>query len=93
MQKVLEKYRLVIMRTKDFVIHAFQAADLDWNQKINLNEFMTLFRHIEASKFNFKKTLKLFEENADIITNQEKNLSFNKFTALSLDNGIFTEQS
>lgn len=93
MQKVLEKYRLMLLRTQDFVIHAFQAADLDWNQKINLNEFMTLYRHIEHSKFNFKRTLKLFEENADIITNQEKNLSFNKFTALSLDKGIFTEDA
>jgi hypothetical protein len=47
MNKVLEKYRSSILITKDFVIHAFEASDLDGNGKINLNEFMTLLRHIE----------------------------------------------
>lgn len=53
MSKVLDKYRNVTHRTKLFVIHAFQAADLDGNKKINHNEFLTLFRHIECEKFNF----------------------------------------
>jgi hypothetical protein len=52
------------------VIHAFQAADLDGNKKINHNEFLTLFRHIETEKFNFKKALTMFDEAADIITNE-----------------------
>lgn len=68
MVKVLAKYRVITIRTKLFVIHAFQAADLDGNKKINLNEFLTLYRHIEATKFNFKVALDLFDEAADIIS-------------------------
>jgi len=85
MEKVLSKYKLILNRTKTFVRHAFFAADLDGNGKINLNEFMTLYRHIEKDKFIFKSALKMFEENADIITEDEKNLSFDKFTCLCVD--------
>jgi Ca2+-binding EF-hand superfamily protein len=80
-------------RTKKFVIHAFQAADLDGNKKINHNEFVTLFRHIEARKFEFRAALDLFEEAADIITKEEKNLSFDKFTALCVNQQLFSEES
>lgn len=66
--KVLAKYRIITIRTKLFVIHAFQAADLNGDKKINLNEFLTLYRHIESTKFNFKEALDIFDEAADIIT-------------------------
>lgn len=85
MIKVLEKYRIITKRTKEFVIHAFQAADLDGNKKINHNEFITLYRHIESDRFHFKDALNLFDEAADIVTEQEKNLSFDKFTALCVE--------
>jgi Ca2+-binding EF-hand superfamily protein len=82
---VISKYRIITTRTKKFVIHAFQAADLDGNKKINHNEFITLYRHIEAKKFDFRSALDLFEEASDIITDNEKNLSFDKFTALCVN--------
>jgi hypothetical protein len=85
MERVLAKYKIILNKTKAFVRHAFFAADLDGNGKINLNEFMTLYRHIEKEKFVFKNALKMFEENADIITEEEKNLSFDKFTSLCVD--------
>ncbi|CAK67716.1 unnamed protein product (macronuclear) [Paramecium tetraurelia] len=93
MSKVIDKYRNVTHRTKLFVIHAFQAADLDGNKKINHNEFLTLFRHIEFEKFNFQEALDLFEEEADIIHQGEKNLSFNRFTSVCVNQQIFTENS
>ncbi|CAD8185807.1 unnamed protein product [Paramecium pentaurelia] len=93
MSKVLDKYRNVTHRTKLFVIHAFQAADLDGNKKINHNEFLTLFRHIEYEKFNFQEALDLFDEQADIIHQGEKNLSFNRFTSVCVNQQIFTENS
>ncbi|CAD8127260.1 unnamed protein product [Paramecium sonneborni] len=93
MSKVLDKYRNVTHRTKLFVIHAFQAADLDGNKKINHNEFLTLFRHIESDKFNFQEALDLFDEQADIIHQGEKNLSFNRFTSVCVNQQIFTENS
>ncbi|CAD8128062.1 unnamed protein product [Paramecium sonneborni] len=93
MSKVLDKYRNVTHRTKLFVIHAFQAADLDGNKKINHNEFLTLFRHIESDKFNFQDALDLFDEQADIIHQGEKNLSFNRFTSVCVNQQIFTENA
>lgn len=72
--KVLAKYRIITIRTKLFVIHAFQAADLDGNKKINLNEFLTLYRHIESVKFNFKLAVNIFDEAADIISGDVINI-------------------
>ncbi|CAD8074125.1 unnamed protein product [Paramecium primaurelia] len=91
--KVMNKYRIITTRTKEFVIHAFQAADLDGNKKINNNEFITLFRHIENQKFNFKDAMNLFYEQADIIQNEERSLSFNRFTSLCVSQQIFTFQA
>lgn len=68
-----------------FVIHAFQAADLDGNKKINHNEFLTLMRHIESEKFNFKEAMDLFDEQADIMDGEERNLSFNRYTSMCVN--------
>lgn len=73
------------------MIHAFQAADLDGNQKINHNEFITLMRHIEPERFHFKDAMNLFDEQADIYDGEEKNLSFNRYTSLCVNQQIFTE--
>ncbi|CAK84613.1 unnamed protein product (macronuclear) [Paramecium tetraurelia] len=91
--KVMNKYRIITIRTKEFVIHAFQAADLDGNKKINNNEFITLFRHIEHQKFNFKEAMNLFYEQADIISVDERSLSFNRFTSVCVSQQIFTFQA
>lgn len=77
-------------RTSLYVKNAFFAADLDGNGKINLNEFITLYRHIMPSRFNLVKCIKVFEEKADVVTSEEKNISFGKFTALCIDDNLFT---
>ncbi len=56
-----------------------------------MNEFLTLFRHIEKQLFDFTKVLKMFEDSADLITEEEKNISFDKFTALCIDHKLFSE--
>lgn len=43
-----------------------------------------------ANRFNLMKCIKLFEEKADIITEEEKNLSFEKFTAICIDFNLFS---
>lgn len=88
--KVLSKYRILLDKTQLFVKSAFLAADFDGNNIINLNEFLTLFRHIMPNKFNLMRCIKMFESKADIITDQEKNLSFEKFTALCIDFNLFS---
>ncbi|KAL4466832.1 hypothetical protein ABPG74_010429 [Tetrahymena malaccensis] len=92
MSKVLQKYRILMNKTQLFVKNAFFAADLDGNGRINLNEFLTLYRHIMSSRFNLMRCIKMFEEKADIITEEEKNLSFEKFTAICIDYNLFTTQ-
>ncbi|KAL4509253.1 hypothetical protein ABPG72_018184 [Tetrahymena utriculariae] len=91
LSRVLVKYRQTMNSTKVYVKNAFLACDLDGNGSINLNEFLTLFRHIEIDKFSFSKAFKMFESNADIITENEKCLSFQKFTALCLQNHLFLD--
>ena len=49
-----------------------------------------MFRHIEANRFHFKKCLKIFEESADVITEKDKSMSFDKFTEMCVDMKIFT---
>ena len=83
----------MLAKTKQDVIHAFESADLDQNGTINLNEFMTMFRHIEANRFHFKKCLKIFEESADVITEKDKSMSFDKFTEMCVDMKIFTQDA
>lgn len=61
LSKVMEKYRIIMNQTKVSVKNAFLACDMDGNGTINLNEFLTLFRHIEAEKFSFGKVCKMFE--------------------------------
>ena len=39
MMKIITKYRLLCNRTKQFVINAFAAADLDGDKMCNLQEF------------------------------------------------------
>ncbi|KAL4510014.1 hypothetical protein ABPG72_010207 [Tetrahymena utriculariae] len=92
MSKVLQKYRILMNKTQLFVKNAFFAADLDGNGRINLNEFLTLYRHIMSNRFNLMRCIKMFEEKADIITEEEKNLSFEKFTAICIDYNLFTTQ-
>lgn len=90
MGKVLQKYRVLLGKTQVFVKNAFFAADLDANNRINLDEFLTLFRHIIPAKFNLMRCIKLFEERADLVLEEQKNLSFNRFTALCIDHNLLT---
>lgn len=57
----VKKYRVITERTSINVKNAFYAADLDGNHKINLQEFLILFRNIEPNKYKLTSLLKLFE--------------------------------
>ncbi|KRX02725.1 hypothetical protein PPERSA_01842 [Pseudocohnilembus persalinus] len=92
MNEVLKRYRTILKSAQQHAIHAFQAADLDGNGTISLSEFLTLYRHIESNKFNFDEVLDLFERQADVVTEGEKNLSFDKFTSLCVEKRIFSEK-
>lgn len=77
-------------RTKEHVVTAFKAADLDGNKTCSLKEFVLLYRHIEPEKFNEEAVIKIFEEQCDIITDNETSMSFDKFTAVCVEYGLFS---
>ena len=91
LSKILNRYRLIINRTKDYVVNAFTAADLDGNKMCDINEFILLYRHIERNKFNEEIVIKIFEESADLVDDNEKKMSFNKFAAISVEHSLFSD--
>ena len=91
MTKVLFKYRVICSRTKQFVVNAFKAADLDGNKYCSLKEFIMIYRNIERDKFDAGFAENLFYEHADIKVEGEINLSFDKFTVVCVDYGLFSD--
>ena len=45
---------------------------LDKNESIELDEFLTLYRYLEAKKFDEEKCTQLFMQFADILTDESK---------------------
>jgi len=91
MTKVLTKYRAITSRTKQFVVNAFKAADLDGNKYCSLKEFIMIYRNIETDKFDEGFAENLFYEHADIKVEGEINLSFDKFTVVCVEYGLFSD--
>ena len=65
LKKILVKYRVMINRTKEYVINAFKSSDLDGNGVCNIQEFLALNRNIEADRFDEESLSKIFCDNAD----------------------------
>lgn len=91
MTKVLNKYRIICNRTKQFVVNAFKAADLDANKYCSLKEFIIIYRNIANDRFDQGFAENLFNEHADIKVQGEINLSFDKFTVVCVEYGLFTD--
>ena len=90
--KVLAKYRVIMNRTKQFVVNAFKAADLDGNKYCSLKEFSIIYRNIESEKYDFDFVEQLFAEHADVKVEGEINLSFDKFTVVCVEYGLFSDE-
>lgn len=96
MAKILNLFRDTISKTKRCVINAFAACDLgniiikivsiDNNGRCNLEEWLTLNRYLETSRYDEDKLITLFEEYADLIIEDERNLSFERFSLICLEN-------
>lgn len=72
-------------------MNAFAASDLDGNGMCNLEEWLILNRHIESERFDANTLTSLFYDKADLEVDNEKNLSFDKFAILCLENQLFTD--
>ena len=93
MEKILNKYKILVNRAKTYVINAFAACDLDGNKMCNLQEFLMLNRHIESQSYDEEKLEKIFMNNADIEKDREKNLSFDKFSIVCVEYNLFTDEA
>ena len=89
--KILAKYRVICNKTKQFVVNAFKAADLDGNKYCSLKEFCILYRNIESDKYDYDFVENLFTEHADVRVEGEVNLSFDKFTVVCVEYGLFSD--
>ncbi|CAK88359.1 unnamed protein product (macronuclear) [Paramecium tetraurelia] len=93
MIKVLQVFRNTVEKTKLYVINAFAASDLDGNGMCNLDEFLILNKYIEADKYDEDKWIEVFEDNADIVTEEERALSFERFSILCMEYNLFSDQA
>lgn len=91
MIRLLNRYRGVVSRAKDYVINAFAASDLDGNGMCNFEEWVLLNRHIEENTLSNEKLTSLFFDNADLEEDGDKNMSFEKFAIVSVENNLFTD--
>ncbi|KAL4468385.1 hypothetical protein ABPG72_012279 [Tetrahymena utriculariae] len=90
MEQILEKYNQTKNNVLGNVEDLFFAADLNKNGQIEIDEFITLYRHLEKERFDLKKAQDLFLSEADLIASDgERNLSLNKFASVSLQEGLF----
>ncbi|KAL4438322.1 hypothetical protein ABPG74_009745 [Tetrahymena malaccensis] len=71
----------------------FYAADLDKNDCIELEEFITIYRYLESETFNRDEVQHLFVNSADMVTCEgEKAFSLDRFAAVCLDYQLFSLQ-
>ena len=89
--KILTKYREVCNYTKQYVINAFKAADLDSDHTCSFKEFNLLYKYIEFEKYDEEFVKFIFEQNADVTNEAEKALSFDKFTIICVEYGLFSD--
>ncbi len=90
MIKFLPKFRGVVAKTKKYVKFAFAACDLDANGICDAKEFHTMFKYIEPGTFSEKEVDMIFDQEADLINDGEKCLSFDKFAMICADYNIFS---
>lgn len=59
----------------------------------NLEEFLLLNKHMEKETYNYKVCCNVFHENADVVVDGEKGLSFDKFSVICVENNLLSEEA
>lgn len=90
---VIGKYGSLVNRNQQHLIEVFDACDLDGSKTCSVNEWVLLFRHIEPTSFELAAVIKIFFDNADVFSQGEHCMSFDKFAAVCHDRDLFTENS
>ncbi|CAD8157084.1 unnamed protein product [Paramecium pentaurelia] len=92
MLRVLVVFRNNIEKTKLYVINAFNACDLDGNGFVDVHEWLLLNKYIEPQKYDEIKLTDTFEEAADMQLDDEKYLSFDRFSILCMESELFSDE-
>jgi len=93
LEKVLDKYTVIVNRNKQYVLDAFKACDLDGNNTCTVNEFLLLNRYIEPKTYDLHTCVKWFFDSADIILGKEQAMSFDRFAVVSTNMNLFSEKA
>ena len=88
--------KLFEIRDEAFKIYItpFLAVDVDYNEALNINEFMLLMRNIEKNKFSDKKITEIFSNEYDFFDEEqeEKCMSFKRFAFVCKKENIITQK-
>ena len=82
-----------VNKAKEYIMNAFAASDLDGNGVCNFEEWILLNRHIEGEKNSIDELTNIYFDNADIESEGNKNMSFDKFASVSVQHNLFSEQA
>lgn len=92
LEQIVVKYRAIISLTKQSVINAFLACDLDGNQFVSEVEFITLWKHINPESFDQERGEQIFASRADKEDAGDVCMTFDRFCGVSAEYGLFSEE-
>lgn len=87
---MIEMYLGVIAKTKEFVKYAFASADLDGSNKVTINEFLILFKHLEPKFYNESELFVMFSKLADTTEKGSQAMSIQRFSEMCFSKGYFS---
>ncbi|KAL4456255.1 hypothetical protein ABPG74_014216 [Tetrahymena malaccensis] len=90
LQALIEEKKLCIQNLQS----VYLAGDINCDQVIAYDEYLTLFRHFESGLFNILSVTKFYYQNCDLLdrfTNQ-RIMSFQKFALTSVQGDLFSKQ-
>ena len=89
---IVRKYSLIIGATKQYVVNAFNASDLDNNGYCSEDEFHLLWKYLNPDSYEEGAVSQTFEDRADKEIEGEAAMSFDRFCAISAEFSLFSEE-
>lgn len=90
-ESVVRRYRAIIDSTKQSVVNAFVACDLDGNMFVSINEFVMLWRYLNTDTFDREKAERIFDSKSDKQLDDETAMTFDRFCSVAAEMCLFTE--
>ena len=87
---MIEMYLDVIATTKEYVKYAFASADLDGSNKVTINEYFILFKHLEPKYYNEADLFVMFSKLADTTEQGKQAMTIERFSEMCYSRGYFS---